>query len=283
MADLAARGYSGVLHTFSENDFAYYRDTMAEIVESPHVAGLTELVSPWVSGARSAARRRAAGSRSIPRSARCWTTAASRGRLPQQLRYRDFCKRWANWALECGVDSVFWDEPAWVVPAHVGVEDPARWTCRCDRCAERFGGPGTRGAHTRGAGFPRSLGRRLPARGHRPRRGARRLEHDLPAARDRGDAGPRRLGRGRLPSESRDAGRRIPTGSIGTRQPAPSCGASPACCTRRQSVTTSAPQLWVPSFGLDQEDIPSSKRPSRLRARRASTISGLGATKPAVT
>jgi N-acetylmuramic acid 6-phosphate etherase len=41
--------------------------------------------------------------------------------------------------LECGVDSVFWDEPAWVVPEHVGVDDPARWTCRCERCAERFG------------------------------------------------------------------------------------------------------------------------------------------------
>src|SRR5206468_4130577 len=55
--------------------------------------------------------------------------------------YRDFCKEWADWVLECGADSVFWDEPAWVVPAHVGVDDPARWTCRCDRCAERFGGP----------------------------------------------------------------------------------------------------------------------------------------------
>jgi N-acetylmuramic acid 6-phosphate etherase len=55
--------------------------------------------------------------------------------------YRDFLKEWADWVLECGVDSVFWDEPAWVVPAHVGVDDPARWTCRCDRCAERFGGP----------------------------------------------------------------------------------------------------------------------------------------------
>jgi N-acetylmuramic acid 6-phosphate etherase len=27
------------------------------------------------------------------------------------------------------------------VPVHVGVDDAERWTCRCDRCAERFGGP----------------------------------------------------------------------------------------------------------------------------------------------
>ena len=55
--------------------------------------------------------------------------------------YRDFCKEWADWALECGVDSVFWDEPAWVVPVHVGVDDAARWTCRCEHCAERFAEP----------------------------------------------------------------------------------------------------------------------------------------------
>ena len=53
--------------------------------------------------------------------------------------YRAFCKEWADWVLECGVDSVFWDEPAWMVPAHVGIDDPARWTCRCSHCAERFG------------------------------------------------------------------------------------------------------------------------------------------------
>ena len=37
--------------------------------------------------------------------------------------YRAFCKEWADWVLDCGVDSVFWDEPAWVVPAHVGIDD----------------------------------------------------------------------------------------------------------------------------------------------------------------
>jgi hypothetical protein len=142
MADLAERGYSGVLHTFSENDFAYYRDTMAEIVAGSHEEGLFVQASPWGLGrtfggeaeSRWVAfhpdecqvlddRRRVA--------AACLNSAA----------YRTFCKEWADWVLECGVDMVFWDEPAWVIPAHVGVDEPARWTCRCDHCAERFGGP----------------------------------------------------------------------------------------------------------------------------------------------
>ena len=57
-----------------------------------------------------------------------------------QPAYRAFCKEWADAALECGTDYVFWDEPHWTVPEHVGVE-AERWACRCNVCRERFGGP----------------------------------------------------------------------------------------------------------------------------------------------
>jgi len=57
MADLTSRGYRGVLHTFSENDFAYYRDTMAEIVAISHAAGLSVLASEHGTVARSLASK----------------------------------------------------------------------------------------------------------------------------------------------------------------------------------------------------------------------------------
>ncbi len=142
MADLAVRGYTGVLHTFSENDFAYYRETMAEIVAASHAEGLHVQASPWGLGRTFGGE---AESRWVAfHSEECQVLDDGRRVAAACLNsaaYRDFCKEWADWVLECGVDSVFWDEPAWVVPVHVGVDDPERWTCRCEHCAERFGGP----------------------------------------------------------------------------------------------------------------------------------------------
>jgi N-acetylmuramic acid 6-phosphate etherase len=140
MADLAARGYSGVLHTFSENDFAYYRGTMREIVEASHDAGLAVQASPWGLGRTFGGE---AESRFVTfHPDECQVLDDGRrvaGACLNSPAYRAFCKEWADWVIECGVDSVFWDEPAWMVPAHVGIDDPSRWTCRCAHCAERFG------------------------------------------------------------------------------------------------------------------------------------------------
>jgi len=141
MLDLAARGYTGVLHTFSENDFAYYRATMRELVAASHEAGLTVQASPWGLGRTFGGE---AESRFVAfHPDECQVLDDGRRVAAACLNspaYRAFCKEWADWALECGVDSVFWDEPAWVMPAHVGVDDPQRWSCRCAHCAERFGG-----------------------------------------------------------------------------------------------------------------------------------------------
>jgi hypothetical protein len=142
MADLAERGYTGVLHTFSENDMAYYRDTMAEIVTLSHDQGLFVQASPWGLGRTFGGEAESRWVAFHPEECQvlddCRRVAAA---CLNSAAYRDFCKRWADWVLECGVDMVFWDEPAWVVASHVGVDDPERWTCCCQRCEELFGRP----------------------------------------------------------------------------------------------------------------------------------------------
>ena len=140
MADLAARGYTGVLHTFSENDLAYYRGTFAEIVAASHDAGLHVQVSPWGLGRTFGGEAESRWVAFHPEE--CQVLDDGRRVAAACLNspaYRAFCKEWAAAALDAGVDDIFWDEPAWVVPWHVGVDDDARWTCRCAHCAERFG------------------------------------------------------------------------------------------------------------------------------------------------
>jgi N-acetylmuramic acid 6-phosphate etherase len=142
MADLAARGYTAVLHTFSENDLAYYRGTMREIVDVSHAAGLSVQLGPWGLGRTFGGEAESRFVAFHPEA--CQVLDDGRRVAAACLNhpaYRAFCKDWADAALEAGADSVFWDEPAWVAPVHVGVDDPSRWTCRCDHCAERFGGP----------------------------------------------------------------------------------------------------------------------------------------------
>jgi N-acetylmuramic acid 6-phosphate etherase len=139
MQDLAARGYGGVLHTLSENDLAYYRETMGELVAASHRNGLWVQASPWGLGRTFGGE---AESRFVAfHPDECQVLDDGRRVAAACLNspaYRAFCAEWADWALDCGVDALFWDEPAWVVPAHVGVE-AERWSCRCRHCAERFG------------------------------------------------------------------------------------------------------------------------------------------------
>ena len=145
MDGLAAAGFTGVLHTFSENDLAFYRGTMGRIVAASRDAGLQVQVAPWavanLFGGEAESRFLAAcpevgqvldDGRRVP--AGC----------PNHPAVRAFVRGWADAAVEAGADTVFWDEPHWAHPEHFGL-DPARWGCRCDHCQagyrERFGEP----------------------------------------------------------------------------------------------------------------------------------------------
>ncbi|MBV8481180.1 MAG: hypothetical protein JOY72_12855, partial [Actinobacteria bacterium] len=101
MADLAARGYTGVLHTFSENDLAYYRQTFADIVAASHDAGLTVQVSPWGLGRTFGGEAESRWVGLHPEA--CQVLDDGRRVAAACLNsqaYRDFCKAWAGWVLD---------------------------------------------------------------------------------------------------------------------------------------------------------------------------------------
>jgi hypothetical protein len=140
MEALAARGFTGVLHTYSENDLAYYSGTMNELVRLSHDAGLEVMVGPWgvcqMFGGEAFGRFIGANPElgQILEDGR-WTPAG----CPNQPRVREFVHRWIDAAVQTGAERIFCDEPHWVHPEHFDL-DPSHWGCRCAACTERFGG-----------------------------------------------------------------------------------------------------------------------------------------------
>ena len=140
LEDIASRGYTAVLHTFSENDLAYYRGTMAELVAASHELGLEVQMCPWGVGRTFGGEAESRWVTFHPEACQVLDDGrrVATGCLNNPA-YRAFCKEWADAALEAGTDYVFWDEPHWTVPEHIGVDDPKRWACVCQICAELSG------------------------------------------------------------------------------------------------------------------------------------------------
>ncbi len=112
MQKLAARGFTGVLHTFSENDLAYYRETIGRIVAASHDCGLEVQIAPWgvcqmfggEAESRFTSHRRDVGQVLDDE------TRTPSG-CPNDPRVRAFVHEWIDAAIDTGADRVFCDEP----------------------------------------------------------------------------------------------------------------------------------------------------------------------------
>ena len=285
MADLAARGYSGVLHTFSENDFAYYRDTMREIVEASHDAGLTVQASPW--GARAHLRRRGreplghVPPGGVPGARR---RAARRRCLPQQRAptVRSARSGPTGCSTAASTPSSGTSPRGWF-PRTSASTIPSRWTCRCDAL--------------RGA-----LRRPVPARAarRRCRRSARRRSSTSCARSSRtslraaaenticllpsteGNARDLRLEPRRGAAGARRRSRPIRTGSTGTKPAGPFVRRFARLlretCERHGVRRAALAAELRPHRGGDPRARGGDRR---RRARKASTTCGRGATRRA--
>lgn len=138
MADLAERGFTGVLHTFSENDLAYYREQMARIVAVSHDHGLEVQVNPWGVGHTFGGEAFSLFTAAHPEVGQVFEDGRRIGAAcPNQPAFRAHLRDWADAALELGADRIFWDEPHWAHAATFGVGEE-HWTCRCDACQEGY-------------------------------------------------------------------------------------------------------------------------------------------------
>jgi hypothetical protein len=138
MEGLAAAGFAGVLHTFTENDLAYYRESMGRIVAASHDAGLDVSVAPWGVAQMFGGEAESRFTAFNPDAGQVLDDGrATPAGCPNNPAVRAFVRAWADAAIDTGADHVFWDEPHWAHPEHFGL-DRARWGCRCRHCQARF-------------------------------------------------------------------------------------------------------------------------------------------------
>jgi N-acetylmuramic acid 6-phosphate etherase len=138
MEDLAARGFTGVLHTFSENDHAHYREQIGEMVRVSHELGLRVQVNPWGVGHLFGGEAESRFTAEHPEVGQVLSDGRRIGAgCPNHPTFRRFLREWATAAVETGADEVFWDEPHWAHPARFA-RGTGAWACRCEHCHERY-------------------------------------------------------------------------------------------------------------------------------------------------
>ncbi|MBT9132338.1 MAG: hypothetical protein DDT31_01114 [Syntrophomonadaceae bacterium] len=148
-------GCNAILHTFSENDLLFYRDTLAEMVRLSHQAGFQVYVGSWGVGGIFGGEDFSQFVMKNPASCqvRLDKKSAPAACLNNSL-FRDFMKTWIDAATSLGGDYLFWDEPHFYFPEEVLAEalneekkqldveklfslltaGKIPWTCHCDAC-----------------------------------------------------------------------------------------------------------------------------------------------------
>ena len=134
---MAANGCTFVVHTFSESDLLFHRQTMKAIVAATHAAGLKAWLDPWAFGGVFGGE---ALSLYVARFPEHQQVLVSGERVPaacpNRFEFRAALREWVDAALDCGADALLWDEPHFYAPGQAGWrKSPGeRWACHCDAC-----------------------------------------------------------------------------------------------------------------------------------------------------
>ncbi|MFQ5674918.1 MAG: hypothetical protein ACE5G1_03400 [bacterium] len=138
LEEILSHNCNFIVHTFSENDQQFYKETMRELVAMSREAGLECYVDPWGVG-------RIFGGETYSSFALNNIDACQvlpDGALAPALcfnhpKVRDFLDQWIADACEIGADVIFWDEPHFFI----NLKERNRydvWYCNCDSCSNKF-------------------------------------------------------------------------------------------------------------------------------------------------
>lgn len=135
MRELATLGFTHVLHTYSEEDLKYYKETMREIIDGSVELGLKVYVNPWGVGrvfGGEAFSELTAGRPNLSQVAQDGTLKPAI--CPGTSEFMEFMQEWLEAVAETKAESVFWDEPHF----YFSKGNLANWACRCGNCQKLY-------------------------------------------------------------------------------------------------------------------------------------------------
>lgn len=137
---MRSEGSTQVLHTWSEEDLSYYRDTMGRIVEASHDVGLSVYVNSWAVGRVFGGEANSELVAKNPGSCQILSTGEAMPAIcPNHPAFQSYMDGWIDAVAGAGADTIFWDEPHFYFRKGKNGE----WACRCNVCRalyrDRFG------------------------------------------------------------------------------------------------------------------------------------------------
>jgi hypothetical protein len=131
-------GCNTVLHTFSGNDFLFYRETMQDIVRLSKERGFEVYIDPWGVGGvfGGEAFTRFALEHDDARQVLS-TGGLAPAACPNNATFKEFMREWIIAAVEIGADVIFFDEPHFYLPEWHNTPPGVRG-CRCATCQRLF-------------------------------------------------------------------------------------------------------------------------------------------------
>jgi len=146
LEDMVVHGCTYVVHTFSEADLIFYRETLGAIVKATQAAGLKAWLDPWAFGGVFGGEAFSLYTARFPKHQQVLSTGETvPAACPNRPEFRAALRLWVDAAIETGADVLFWDEPHFCIPNWLDWYDGPldAWACHCVACQylyrERYG------------------------------------------------------------------------------------------------------------------------------------------------
>lgn len=111
LKEIKRGNFSYIIHTFSEEDFRYYKENMREIVYESKNIGLEVFFDPWGVGKFFGGEPASFFVSENPEECINLKYGRKPVACPNSKKFKDFLKEWTSFLIEIGADGIFIDEP----------------------------------------------------------------------------------------------------------------------------------------------------------------------------